>query len=87
MVNYNNSTIYKLCCKDISIKEIYIGSTTNFNRRKQQHKSNCNNSDYNVYQFIRNNGNWQNWSMIEIENINVNNKRKLETKEREYIEK
>ena len=44
MVNYDKSTIYKLCCKDPSISDIYIGSTTNFTRRKGQHKSVCNNS-------------------------------------------
>ena len=43
MVNYNKSMIYKICCNDLKIKEIYIGSTTNFTKRKQTHKSYCNN--------------------------------------------
>jgi len=43
MVNYEKSTIYKIVCKDVNIKDCYVGSTTNFNRRKQEHKYNCNN--------------------------------------------
>ena len=43
MVNYANGIIYKLCCLDPNITEIYIGSTTNKYRRKQQHKGICNN--------------------------------------------
>ena len=39
MVNYNKSTIYKLCCKDTEITDEYVGSTTNFSRRKAHHKS------------------------------------------------
>ena len=66
MVNYSNSIIYKLCCLDPNIIEIYIGSTTNKYRRKQQHKSSCNSSNgkyYNLYlyQFIRENGGFANW--------------------------
>ena len=28
-VDYSKSVIYKLCCKDPTITDIYIGSTTN----------------------------------------------------------
>ena len=91
MVNYNNSIIYKLCCKDINITEVYVGSTTNFNRRKQQHKNNCSNENgkkykYNVYQFIRNNRGFENWDMVEIEKYNCNDKRELHKRERYYID-
>ena len=51
MPNYTESMIYKLCCKDTTIEEIYIGSTTNFNRRKAEHKQVCNNTNkygYNI---------------------------------------
>ena len=71
MPDYNNGFIYKLCCKDVNIKEIYVGSSTNYKQRKQSHKSDCTNENskrYNscAYQFIRDNGGWDNWSMIEI---------------------
>tara|TARA_R110002049_G_scaffold213472_1_gene384918 strand:- start:34 stop:597 length:564 start_codon:yes stop_codon:yes gene_type:complete len=88
---YKNGLIYKLCCKDPTIKDIYVGSTCAFRFRKANHKSNCNNEKgktYNskVYQFIRENGGWENWDMIQLINYPCNTKRELELKEREYLE-
>ena len=92
MPDYNKANIYKLCCKDIKIKEIYVGSTCNFTRRKCQHKSLCNNEknkayNFNVYRFIREHGNWKNWDMILLEEVSCENKKQLHKIEREYIEK
>ena len=92
MPNYNKSMIYKLCCNDPSIKDVYVGSTTNFTRRKHDHKNNCNNEkdkSYNryVYRFIRDNGGFENWSMILVEEVCCENKKQLNQKEREWIEK
>jgi hypothetical protein len=69
MVQYENSVIYKICCKDPTITDNYIGSTCAFRKRKINHKLNCTNQDakfYNhyVYQFIRENGGWPNWQMV-----------------------
>ena len=71
-IDYSNTIIYKICCKDISITEIYVGHTTDMRRRKNRHKSDCynkntNNYNNNIYKFIRDNGGWSNWDMIEIE--------------------
>jgi hypothetical protein len=90
--DYSNTIIYKLCCKNPEIKDIYIGHTTNFTQRKAQHKICCiseNNKKYNqyVYEFIRNNGGWDNWSMIQLKEYNLGNKREAELKENEWIEK
>ena len=90
-MKYDKSTIYKLCCNDLSVKEIYIGSTTNFNRRKCDHKSVCNYENgpkYNlkVYKFIRSNGGFENWSMVEIEQFNARDKKNLLRRERYWIE-
>ncbi len=90
-MNYSSSSIYKLCCNNPEIKEIYIGSTTNFRQRKCGHKSCCNNINdkhYNVYvyQFIRDNGGWDNWDMVLIEKYAATDKRDLHTKERHWIE-
>ena len=92
MINYNKSIIYKICCNDLKIKEIYIGSTINFTRRKQRHKSCCNNingKNYNLklYKCIRDNGGWVNWSMILIDTVSCESKLELLKIEREYIEK
>ena len=91
MVNYSNGCVYKLCCKDPNITDIYVGSTTRFIRRKCEHKSRCNNDtgryfNFPVYQFIRSNGGFENWDMIELEKCNVKDKKELETRERYLCE-
>ena len=89
--DYSNTIIYKICCKDVSINDIYVGHTTNFIQRKNQHKTssyNINDKKYNqyVYKFIRENGGWDNWSMIQIEEHNCKNKREAEATEHYWIE-
>jgi predicted GIY-YIG superfamily endonuclease len=91
MVNYQNGVIYKLVPKNVNVNEIYIGSTTNFNRRKNQHKSCCmveNDKSHNlkVYQTIRSNGGFTAWEMIMIELYPCENKRELEARERYWKE-
>ena len=67
MTFYDKSIIYKLKHnEDYDDNNIYIGSTSNFKNRKYQHKNKCSNEkskeyNYYVYQFIRANGNWDNW--------------------------
>ena len=92
MVNYQNASIYKLCCNDVGVKEIYVGSTCNFDRRKQEHKKCCkypsNTKKYNlpVYKYIRSNGGFENWSMILIESVSCDTKKELHAIERKYVE-
>jgi hypothetical protein len=38
--NYSNTFIYKIYCKDNNITDFYIGHTTNYLKRKYQHKTN-----------------------------------------------
>jgi hypothetical protein len=86
-IDYTNVYIYKLCCRDISIKDIYVGHTTNFEQRKSQHKKSCEkNHKTRVYKFIRENGGWENWTMILIEKKSFNNKIEACAKERYWIE-
>ena len=72
-VDYSKTIIYKLVHKDdLNDENIYVGSTTSFKHRKTLHKSRCNNPNnkehYNKkYQYIRENGGWCDWCMIEIE--------------------
>ena len=85
--DYTKIVIYKLVHKeDYDNANIYIGSTSNFTKRKSQHKFSCLNEKdkkYNQknYQSIRNNGGWDEWNMIEIEKYPCNDKREAETKE------
>ena len=91
-IDYSKITIYKIVHKDdIHNENVYVGSTTDFKRRKHAHKTCCNNPDskeFNTpkYQFIRDNGGWNEWSMIEIEKYPCNDKREAEARERYWIE-
>ena len=42
-IDYSNTIIYKITCNDVSVKEVYVGHTTNFVQRKHAHKQACNN--------------------------------------------
>jgi hypothetical protein len=71
-VDYSNTIIYKIFCKDDSITDIYVGHTTNFIQRKYSHKIGSNDlkNKLKIYDTIRNNGGWSNWDMIEIAKYN-----------------
>jgi hypothetical protein len=66
---YNQSinvpTIYKIFCRDQSIKEVYVGQTINFDSRRFSHFMTLNfyKSNIRLYEFIRNHGGWSNWKM------------------------
>ena len=84
-------SIYKLCCNDLSIPEIYVGSTINFKHRKYKHKYSCTNSNdarhiLYVYRYIREHGGFKEWSMIQLEEYKHDTKRQLESRERYWIE-
>ena len=59
--------------------------------QKKQHKHNCNNQhrknyNYNVYQFIRANGGFGNWDMIQLEEVDYNTRAELHARERHFFE-
>jgi group I intron endonuclease len=83
-------TIYKIICKDENIKDCYIGSTKNFHRRKLEHKNSYNtinqNSNCNVYKFIRDNGGWDNFIFDIVETLICENKNDALIRERYWVE-
>ena len=88
--DYSNCVIYKLFCKDANISDIYIGSTVNIRSRMSDHKGKCNNPNSNrymirVYQFIREHGGWDNWTMIALEEFRCNTKMEKEKMELKYV--
>jgi len=58
--------IYKICCDDCP-DFVYVGSTKAFRQRKNQHKTYCKTKDFKLYNTIRENGGWDNWRMVIIE--------------------
>ena len=90
--DYSKTNFYKIVCKDTNIKDCYIGHTVDFRKRKNHHKTTCNNEqDINhnllLYQFIRENGGWDNWNMINIETRSCNDSLEAKNIERGFIEK
>jgi len=91
-VDYSNTIIYKITCKNPEITDKYVGHTIDFAKRKYAHRNGANNEKspcYNLklYKFIRDNGGWDNWKMDIVNFYNCNNLREAKTKEQEhYIE-
>lgn len=88
---YSKCQMYKFVCNDVNIKDCYVGHTCNWIQRKCDHKRSVNNddrSDYNTKKsvFIRENGGWNNWSMILIEDYPCENKLIASQRERYWIE-
>ena len=89
-IDYSNTIIYKILCKDPLITDVYVGHTTNFVQRKYTHKQTCNNVKspcYNLklYKTIRSNGNWTNWDMTIIQFYNCKNHLEARHKEQEHF--
>ena len=88
-IDFSRCIIYKIVCFDTNISDCYVGHTTDFIRRKSQHKSCCynpNNKEYNkkVYDFIRSHGDWENFQMLQIEEHPCSNKREAELREEHW---
>ncbi len=83
--------IYKIACRDPAVTEIYVGSTCRVPDRRCQHRSDCNNANrkqynYNVYQYIRANGGWENWELVVVEQIDYTHKHELLLRERHHLD-
>ena len=90
-IDYSKTLLYKIVCRDLNVKDCYVGHTTDFNRRKTQHKHRCNTQTdksyhLNLYQSIRNNGGWDNWEMVLYEKVECVDNLEARKRERECIE-
>jgi hypothetical protein len=86
-IDYSNTIIYKIYCNDSSVTDIYVGHTTNFIKRKYQHKTLCNNSSkLKIYDIIRQNGGWDNWNMVEIAKYCCQDVTEARIREQEHYE-
>jgi hypothetical protein len=92
-IDYETTPIifYKFVCENPEIKSCYVGQTTNFQQRKSSHKYRCineKNECYNlkIYKIIRDNGDWDNWKMVEIDRQICLDKTDACKIEQQYIE-
>jgi len=85
-IDYSQTLIYKIVCKDLTIPELYVGHTNNFRVRKNKHKWDCNKKDFLIYKTINNNGGWDNWEMIEIEKYPCKDGNEARARERYWYE-
>ena len=86
-IDYSNTVFYKIYCKDDSVKDLYVGHTTDFNKRKRQHKRSCiSGENRKVYKCIRENGGWNNWEMLIIGYKRCENLYDARRIEQEYFE-
>ena len=88
-VDYSKTVIYKIQHNEDETL-LYVGSTTNFNNRKSQHKNSCTNPknrchNLKVYRMIRENGGWDCFSMTKIEDYPCENGRDAEAREDKHM--
>ena len=88
-MDYSKCSIYKI--EHIENESlVYVGHTTNFIKRKAEHKYNCRKENdkkfnYKLYQMIRDNGGFDRFKMIEVEKYPCKDKREAERREDEMM--
>ena len=91
IMDYSKTIMYKIVCNDLNVKDCYVGHTINMTKRKWAHKSRCHNDkdkkhNLKIYQIIRENGGWSNWSMLLVEEFPCKDKYEACKRERELYE-
>jgi len=87
VISYSNTVIYKIFCNDATVSDLYVGHTTNFIKRKYQHKILCNGGKkLKLYDIIRENGGWDNWTMTEIAKYNCEDATEARIREQEHYD-
>ena len=64
-IDYSQTCVYEIVCKNANVATKYIGYTTNLIQRRKKHKKNCliTETKTKLYETIRANGGWNNWDM------------------------
>ena len=90
-INFSKTVIYKIVCKDLAVKDVYVGSTTHIVKRRCAHKNLCANETdkaycLQIYRFIRDHGGFENWDVIVVEQFPCENDEQKRTRERYWYE-
>ena len=82
--DYSKTVIYKIQHID---KEdlLYVGSTTDFTRRKAEHKRRCKTKTTKLYEMIRDNGGWEMFNMVIVKNFCCENGQEAKAEEDRII--
>ena len=88
-IDYSKNVIYKIEHNDDDTLQ-YIGHTTNWDKRKCEHKHRCNNGqsdkhNLKLYQMIRENGGWDKFRMLEVEKYPCLDRREADKRETEIM--
>ena len=93
-INYDEQTFhfYMFKCKNEDIDNCYVGHTVNITQRKSSHKCRCNNTNtkghnLKVYKTIRENGEWDNWTMLVLHSQLCKDHNEVVRIEQEFIDK
>ena len=86
--DYSKCLMYKFVCKDLSVKDLYVGQTTFWAGRRIKHKTDFNNTGckLKIYECMRQTGGWDNWDMILIEEFPCNTSLEASARERFLME-
>ena len=77
---------YKIVCNDENIKEVYVGQTTNIERRTYKHMHfGTEGKERKLYKFIMLNGGWNNWKVETICKMYCVDKNEITKIERFFI--
>ena len=90
MSNYNNTVIYMIYKPDSDLNT-YVGHTTNFKERVNKHRVRYNGKDFprcnlQLYDYMRENGQFDEWTIKIITEYPCNSKREAEKKEQYFID-
>ena len=85
-IDYSKTIIYHFVCNNPEIKNEYVGSTTDFTSRKKSHKCSCNGKkETKIYKIMNENGGWENWRMVPLEEYPCENEIQATIREQYWI--
>ena len=90
--NFGKSIIYKIVCKDLQIKDVYVDSTRNLAARIAAHKHWAKNPEHQLakdrllYSTVDANLGWDNWTVVFIERYPCADQYELHARVRYWIE-
>lgn len=84
--DYKDAVVYRIVCRDLSITDTYVGSTTDLTKKRLAHKKMCIAGDAPLYVFIREHGGWANWDCVLVESFPCANNEQLRQRERFHLE-